>query len=1230
MARKTKSPKKLKVERDGEKFKCSWKNGEVYDEGLRVSDYIWSSFGIPINTLNKKNEKTKGSIERDVYNLGKTAESKVFRIDFDNYHPKTLGIFLLGFCFGVEGNRKKFKEKNKTIDPGWSEKVLSEYFDIEPPKQMKKPVLSLTEPQRCSVSYTLPADTQHNPYVDIEWYSCLTKGGEKPDWDNPDRTGVRSIKAATSFALAAEDEYKGQQIDWTVEGYSYTRWIRFRARGPGGYGKWSDVAKHVYTRALVSKNVTASIAKSNKSAGYLCKVMWTSDTDKTRPNDSNILQYKFAIPTEDMECPEDDDWTDVVTMSDTKKTDSYSFVVQALPPLNHVMFVRVNTLHDGVETYGYPVYVEGSAAKLSAPVLGSISLDETTYKVELGITNVAAEADVEGAMVGIYYRDGSDKTGDGSFIGITTGDPQTDTYQLPEWGKNGFAIGLKTYLGADFEASTQTSTIKVDEPIAKIIPESDTLTFDTEFTPVSSPNATTISFNYTWTVPSPGISNSFSFVAGSSQTIQRDGLLVEYDGVKSFEVSHYNSSGEVVVDTISYTHTVDPTFVPTYYSKKPSTDSPIGIMESDFVWGGDIPLPPSTVHVEQNGVNTILVTWDWNWKEANTAEISWSMNEDAWESTDEPQTYNVSNIRASRWKLANLEPGKWYVKVRLIKSTDETVVYGTYANADVFPLKVSSAPTTPSITLLPDTITLDGSTTASWAYEAEDGTTQSAAEVFEAVPTGRHDDDPESTPLYNYVALNPRATATSAQFITIYPREQGWQEGETHQLCVRVESTANELSEGYSDPKPVTIVTKPVVDVVGTNLSNNVTREIDSYTHETETRDNVLTNLPLRINVAGAGSGGMSYVSILRDGASHGERPDGTDYDGFDNEVVASKFQNGDGWFEFDVDDFLKSGGYLDDNDYYKIRVTVKDAYGQMDSTETPGPAIVDEATDDGGEDDEGETVEIENETRDIKFVVWWEHQAVIPAADFTPPQDVPEEHDDAVFITPYIPERDEDLNPERPVNWTADTDDRCNIYRLSADGPQLIVEKAEFGETYVDPYPTLGRFGGYRIVFITKNGDCSTGSRDAVADYGDGDEGATIDKFAAIINFGRDNIVLPYDITVSHKWTKDVTITKYLDGSITADWNKAVEMTSSVNSTVIILEDPEQIEALRRLANYPGYCHVRTPDGSSFTADVQVNEDHEEKWVPRLAKFSLSITRVDGPFYDGMTYDEWLQTVEP
>ena len=117
--------------------------------------------------------------------------------------------------------------------------------------------------------------------------------------------------------------------------------------------------------------------------------------------------------------------------------------------------------------------------------------------------------------------------------------------------------------------------------------------------------------------------------------------------------------------------------------------------------------------------------------------------------------------------------------------------------------------------------------------------------------------------------------------------------------------------------------------------------------------------------------------------------------------------------------------GSLDDGAGYRIIATVQDSLGQ--SAETS-----------------------------IDFEVHWAHQALIPDAR------VSVDHYNMVAF----------LKPVAPTG--AALTDVCDIYRLTADKPELIYPGAEFGEIYVDPFPALGAVPKVRAKFTDFMGSWS------------------------------------------------------------------------------------------------------------------------------------------------------------
>lgn len=691
---------------------------------------------------------------------------------------------------------------------------------------------------------------------------------------------------------------------------------------------------------------------------------------------------------------------------------------------------------------------------------------------------------------------------------------------------------------------------------------------------------------------------------------------------------------------------------PTYYS---ITDiENIGNMQSDVNWkGGSVPLPPTNVTLVKLTDEVVQIGWNWSWREANQAELSWANHEDAWESTAEPTTYTVNSTNAGKWNIAELSIGTWYFRIRLIKTMENSVAYGTYCETKV--IKLSSSPDTPAITLSESVIPEDGNVTCYWAYVSTDGTAQMQAEVCEAFysyeevtnPTGNPYDQgwyelknekyirtfdtvvvsgkTYYKPTGNITYGDPIASTATAQHITLNAEDHGWHSGETHHLAVRVTAASGEQSEGWSAPMPVSIA-EPITAKIVSHSFTKVTVPVTGGTDRTVLS---LTELPLSIRATGCGVGGMTTIIMERATAYQMERPDGSEHDGFEGETIILKNQNGDLSMTVSQEELL---GIFDDGATYRVVAIVKDTYGQTAQTSTLYTGDYLEISNPIGNPSENEYYEysegeyvLSGDTEvDLQktyylpesfdtFEVHWTHQAVMPSATIELDTD---QH--VTFITPIQPEGYE-------------SGDVIDIYRLSADRPRLIVQGAEFGTKYVDPYPTLGNFGGHRVVYRTANGDYITDEDiPAWTDYeASENEAYKHGLFAIIIDFDGEQLVLPYDVGVSNSWNKDYEETKYLGGSIQGDWGPTVSRASSLKATIPVEYNPDMVEMVRRLADYPGICHVRTPDGSSYTANVNIKDDREEKWVNRKAKISLDITRVDGEGFDGLTYSQWIDDGE-
>ena len=635
-------------------------------------------------------------------------------------------------------------------------------------------------------------------------------------------------------------------------------------------------------------------------------------------------------------------------------------------------------------------------------------------------------------------------------------------------------------------------------------------------------------------------------------------------------------------------------------------------MRSDIVWSTAISMAaPTNVTVEKTDVSgTVRVSWAWAaW--ADGAEIQWSDNPLAWDSNEEPKSYAVEKQTTFCYISGLKTDGTtYYFRVALTsgRETDGNKVVGLFS--DMLTIGLASAPSEPVLWLSQSIATEEDTVTAGWIYAATDGTAQATAELCEASFNN------------GWVFGEMLATAGSGQSAELSLPEMaqlhGWQSGETRYIAVRTTSESG-LSSSWSAPVSLTIAEAPVIsltdpfedsfeytDVFGgdgdtAEYTLSYTPEsIDSVTVDGDpisdytvdgqllslsdapedgseiliaytAEGKALTAMPLSISCSGAGDSGMTTLKITRRDAYAMDRPDGTEQDGWEGETVyAAKLTGEAAAWPVTAADLT---GRLDDGAAYTLTAVVTDVYGQTDSDA-------------------------------IDFEVHWSHQAWIPTATVTV-----DTTRLAVAITPV-------------AGAEYASGDVCDIYRMSADAPELIVQGGSFGETYYDPYPAFGPNGGHRVVCRTANGDYITERNEpAWIDLGE-EDGDALDVGSLVIDFGHGRVELPWDLSLSNSWMKDFKQTVYLGGSVVGDWNRAVTRSLSATSVLVRFDHEAEAADLRMLARTADLCHVRTPEGSSFCADVQVSENRG--YDSAKIAYTLKITAVDPEGFDAMTAEEW------
>lgn len=321
---------------------------------------------------------------------------------------------------------------------------------------------------------------------------------------------------------------------------------------------------------------------------------------------------------------------------------------------------------------------------------------------------------------------------------------------------------------------------------------------------------------------------------------------------------------------------------------------------------------------------------------------------------------------------------------------------------------------------------------------------------------------------------------------------------------------------------------------------------------------------------------GQWGLSITRARDYHVDRPDDSIYDGYLDETIWTESGTYNGaaqayTFTPTKDDLI---GELDDGAAYNLIGSIADGYGQTVTITLP-------------------------------FSINWTHKAAIAT-----PAVQAEKALMAMRIT-----------PTQPTGYVSG--DTFDIYRITSDQPELIVRDGTYGTTYVDPYPAFGMNCGHRVVAKTSTGSYIT-EDDTLAwydlSYQDGDY---IECDSMVIDCNGMQIILPYNLELTNKWQKDFKRTSYLGGSVQGDWNPAVLRDLSAKTVIVKRIDTGELMDMRDLAAYAGPAHIRTPDGSSFSCDIQVTED--ASYNDKKVKYSLSVKGIDPEEPDGLTLEEWL-----
>lgn len=1293
----TKQPKSVKITRKKGNFSASWTKQKT-KKGSNSYSYNKITYSYFVGKP-KKNKWGK-----DVEKSTTDKVNDFCKFDFKNYYPYKPKKKIKYINFRV-----KAKTQKTPYPKDYSENSVAKPYEIKPPK---KPALSVAEGTYPSAtfSYSIDAnDTGHEVFSRFQYRTCLelspssTKGPSNSNkwskwtfFSDNDKT-----KLATKFSGSKTfTEHSG-----TIAGHRYRRWFQVAAYGPGGY-TLSNVVGMLYAppntpviKETIEKGKKKDPSASNKghSQYYNVYFKYSISRNAAVPIVSIMPQYYIGNPSDEELNPQTSGWTDTVQTLPPSGTDSFTgaaaFNTSTGLLENQCLWVRVyckNSDKQNQTAYSDSYLVEKGT--LSEPTLASLgTIDQTSLRAVVTATNPAASS-VPGSFIAVYHT----VNGKTSCIGVIPNGSASTVIQFAEYEEDPI-VTLQTHAGGKYTASsefkeTEDTTVVSGKPYF-------VKTEDDEYVIVTNPQG------------NPSTNEWYEIVGESVYSVSSKWQSAKVDissvvrAPQSVTVDRTDVSGSVRVswdwpwqnadiaelswadNPDSWESTSEPSryeiskakpgswiiaglengmdwYIRVRLGKALENDVEYGQYTNAEPWPYPLTSSPSTplLDVSKNVITKdgeTTLSWVYSsadGQEQDSATVYEVVEEDGQTLYNELKTVGSEqyiNIKAQddSWTWSVGEEHTLAIKVKSKAGLDSENYSNTVKIRIADPINcfiTNSSIVNGELTEMPLTFkaisgyipTEDTSVTEGKSYYSRTDTTEYAYTALEEIEDPRYQEvlnpegDPSTEGFYEFdgttyslsqdTEVNPEKTYY-VQFIE-NPSADGWYEEDGSDYVLTQDTAMVSGKTYYTRAGDPNYVYSLIVNPSGNPKSNG-------YFEGEELSSDV------------------SITAVVRRAEDFKqERPDESDFDGFEDETIYSGSPADDNVFTIEngSEDLI---GYFDDRCSYVIELNIQDDLGQTAKDE-------------------------------LRFTVNWSHQAWYPEATvvvdqeetvayltpiapksaivYAPSDDLeifdntkyyelelvadPVDADLETYFVPngtnYVYTTDTTIDPNKnyylmsevlnPViediesYYEYSTIDVCDIYRLSVDKPELIYEGATFGKTYVDPYPTIGEYGGHRFVCRTANGDYITDENEIAWYDTDENDGDRFDTHANIIDFNNEQVFLLYEVDLSNSWSKDFQETKYLGGSIQGDWNPGVSRTATLNVTTVSDYDQDTIRLMHKLAAYPGICHVRTKDGASYSADVQVNETYEYTREPRFNKYDLSITRVDSETMDAVTLEEW------
>lgn len=565
----------------------------------------------------------------------------------------------------------------------------------------------------------------------------------------------------------------------------------------------------------------------------------------------------------------------------------------------------------------------------------------------------------------------------------------------------------------------------------------------------------------------------------------------------------------------------------------------------------------SSITPNPDGTSVTMVL-GWNADDSTGTEVSWAEKEDAWESTAQPSTFNVTwgtagsgvvpgKNRYAKVSVEGLTEGvPYYFRARRYLESESATSYGPYASYAADGTLVTVAPVSKPYSVIcsvPEYTLRGKSLLVSWSYDANQQ--QKGWRIYFVRKEG------EDTVL-KLVADGEDAVTykvISGAVLTEYA-------GTDAEVYVRVSvSTGGDWKDSLN--AKTELVTAPGLKLAAPNQMNE-----------------------------------MPYVFTV-----------GTDQD--EAEVVC-KIKSYGGIRELPDKTVVETEDEVVWSDTVKFDKNPEDA--ATPPSWDPGKAVSVE-TGSGFDFTDGVRYRVEaqavnrrtgltSSVKSVDFRVRWAHQAIAPSKEMSYVSADSYEGGTSAMIFPGRPYGDSS-------EAVAQYGDTCSIYRVTAESVVLVAEGVPWDQPVTDIYAPYNKNGNLRYILATRSqeGDLNW---------------IEVPYFMRNMNLRFDwgageYLEVPYNLSLTDKYDKNFNGYSSIDGGYSGSWNAGGKHKQSVSTDILKLDNAAQIEQVRKLGKYAGPVFVRTPDGQAFAANVKVDSVQREQKKPIMA-VSFDCEEIDLP----------------